>query len=42
MDKLKYGQLDTGSWSGGSALSGINVYTEILNSNNVMGGKELA
>ena len=42
MDKLKYGQLDTGSRGSGSALSGTNVYTKVFNSDNVMGDKELA
>ena len=42
MDELKHGQLDTGSWSGRSAISGINVYIEIFNTNAILGGQEFA
>tara|TARA_R100000501_G_C2563035_1_gene72912 strand:- start:339 stop:467 length:129 start_codon:yes stop_codon:yes gene_type:complete len=42
MDELRNGQLDTGSWSGGSALSSTNVYIEISNTDYVMGDKEFA
>ena len=42
MDKLKHGQLDTGSWSGRGTISSINVHTEIFNADIVLGGQELA
>ncbi len=42
MDELKYGQLDSGSWSSGSALSSADVYTKVFDADNVMGGQKLA
>ena len=42
MDELKYGQLDTGSWSGRSAIGSANVYIEIFNANTILGGQEFA
>lgn len=42
MDELKYGQLDTGSWSSRSTISSANVYTKIFNTDAILGGQELA
>ena len=40
MDELKYGQLDTGSWSGRCAIGSANVCAKVSNTDLVMGSEE--
>ena len=40
MDKLKHGQLDTGSWSGRGTISSTDVCAKVLNTDLIMGSQK--